>query len=252
MIPNSMEIYVAKRWKDPLVQIGFYKDQDLTTAGESTEDVYANGTIKKVKDGNKMKVSFSLHELTDEKVDILQYGMLDFKPGTVANEVETIMPGNWSFEDDILLKYSNQDGTAVNVATVSALIDGVSTELTAGTDYNVVATTLGATAIELVKGGKLKEIAPDTVKLTVTYSATADDLKVIEHKSNAIAKSFVMVLVNEFEYDGKKKFIKTYLDNCQASKSAIKQIADNDATTAGMPIEITGTVVKQENLGFNK
>lgn len=92
MIPNSMEISVAKRWKDALVPIGFYKDQEISPAGESSEDVYSNGTLKKIKDGNKVTVNFSLHELTNEKVEILQLGLVEFKSGTVANEVETFMP----------------------------------------------------------------------------------------------------------------------------------------------------------------
>ena len=73
MIPNSMEVYVAKKWSDTLLQIGFYKDQSLAAAGESVEDVYSNGTIKKTRDGDKVTVNFSVHELTVEKLEILQY-----------------------------------------------------------------------------------------------------------------------------------------------------------------------------------
>lgn len=73
----------------------------------------------------------------------------------------------------------------------------------------------------------------------------------MEHAANAIAKPFVMVLVNEFEFDGEKKYIRTYLDNCQASKATLQQIADSDDTTVGFPVEITGTVIKQERKGFN-
>lgn len=76
-------------------------------------------------------------------------------------------------------------------------------------------------------------------------------MKVIEHKDNGVAKGFVMVLVNEFEYEEKKKTIKLYVEDCQASKTMMKQIANSDGTTAGLPIEITGTIVKQENLGFS-
>ncbi len=251
MVPNSMEIFIAKRRKDALLQAGYYKNPNMEPAGESSEDVYANWTLKKIKDWNKFKITFDLHELTNEKVEILQLWLQEKKPWTVTNEVETFMPWTRSFEDDILLKYSNQDGSAVNVSKIEALIDGTLEELVANTDYVVVATTLWATAIELKTGSKLTENAYKTVKLVVTYSSTADDVTIIEHKANGLAKGFVMVLVNEFEYDGKKKSIKTYLDNCQANKSALKQINDNDGTTAGMPIEVTWWVVKQETIWFN-
>ena len=73
MVPNSMEVYIAKKWSDNLMQLGFYKDQSLAAAGESADDVYSNGTIKKVRDGNKMTVNFAAHELTVDKLEILQY-----------------------------------------------------------------------------------------------------------------------------------------------------------------------------------
>jgi hypothetical protein len=42
MVPNSMEIYIAKRWSDNLMQVGFYKDQSLAFGGENSDDVYSN------------------------------------------------------------------------------------------------------------------------------------------------------------------------------------------------------------------
>lgn len=251
MVPNAMELFIAKRWSDPLMQVGFYKDQDIAAAGETSEDVYSNGSLKKIKDGNKVKVNFSLHELTNEKLEILQLGLISMKAGTVVGEVETFLPGTWSFEKDVLLKYANQDGTAVEPTKVEALINGEAQQLVKGTDYEVVLTTLGSTAIKFKTGEKLQATAPVNVKITITYSATANDVKVIEHKDNGVAKGFVMVLVNEFEYEGKKKTIKLYVEDCQASKAMMKQVANADGTTAGFPVEITGTIVKQENLGFS-
>ncbi len=250
MIPNSVEIYVAKTWKDPLMQIGFYKDQDITAAGESSEDPYSNGSIKKTKDGNKVNVKFSLHELTNEKVEILQLGLTEFTTGTVADEKQVIMPG-WSFARPVLLKYSNEDGSAVAIESVKALIDGTETDLVKDTDYKVIATPMGATALEFVSGGVLADKDQHGAKITVVYSATADNTKVVDHKANAIAEPFVMVLENRYEYQGNEKVIKTYLDNCQASKAMMKQIADSDATTVGMPIEVTGVIVKEDRIGFS-
>ena len=115
----------------------------------------------------------------------------------------------------------------------------------------------GSTYIKLLvrdtehTGRKLDSNAPSVVRITVTYSATNANDKVMEHTANAIAKPFVMVLVNEFEYDGEKKYIRTYLDNCQASKATLQQIADSDDTTVGFPVEITGQVIKQERKGFD-
>ena len=153
-----------------------------------------------------------------------------------------------------MLKYSNADDSAIEPTSVTALIDGVETALTADTDYTVGVDMFGSTYVKLKtgeNGGKLDANAPTNVRITVTYSATNADDKVMEHKANALAKPFVMVLVNEFEYDGEKKYIRTYLDNCQASKATLQQIADSDDTTVGFPVEITGQVIKQERKGFN-
>jgi hypothetical protein len=50
MIPNSMEVFIAKKWSDNFLQLGFYNDQSLSNAGETSEDVYSNGKLKKTKD----------------------------------------------------------------------------------------------------------------------------------------------------------------------------------------------------------
>lgn len=92
MVPNSMEVYIGKRRGGNLMQLGFYKDQDMQGAGESVEDVYSNGTLKKTKDGNKITLNLSVHELTTEKIEILQSGLVEVMPGTVEGEVERIAP----------------------------------------------------------------------------------------------------------------------------------------------------------------
>lgn len=158
-----------------------------------------------------------------------------------------------------MLKYSNADDTAITPTSVTALIDGTETALVADTDYTVGVDMFGSTYIKFkvqttsgqTVTGALAPDAPTNVRITVTYSATNADDKIMEHKANALAKPFVMVLVNEFEYDGEKKYIRTYLDNCQASKATLQQIADSDDTTVGFPVEITGQVIKQERKGFN-
>ena len=73
MVPNSMEVYIVKKWSEPLLHLGFHKVQSLASAGESVDDVYSNGTIKKTKDGDKITVNITAHELTVEKLEILQY-----------------------------------------------------------------------------------------------------------------------------------------------------------------------------------
>lgn len=255
MIPNSMEVYIWARWGWDLMQLGFYKDQDMQGAGESVEDVYSNGTLKKTKDGNKITLSITAHELTTEKIAILQSGLVELMPWTVTSEVEKFAPWDWSYDRDILLKFSNGDETAVTPTSVTALIDGTETALTENTDYTVKVNMFGATSITMLTGetgGKLDENSPYNTRITVTYSTTSDSTQVMDHKANAIAKPFVMVLINEFDYNGEKKFIKTFLDNCQASKATLKQIADSDNTTVGLPLEITGFVVKQDFKGFSQ
>lgn len=251
MIPNSMEVYIAKKPSDGWLQLGLYKDQSTAAAGESVDDVYSNGTIKKVKNGDKMTVGFSAHELTAEKLEILQLGLVELKAGTVVDEVETFKAGEWSFDSDVFLKYSNADKTPVTVSAVSILVGGTSTTLTVTTDYVVGADQFGTSFITFKSGGAITDEMLLTGVISVTYSATNANAQIMEHKANALAKPFVMCLVNEFEYNGVKKSIKTYLDNCQASKAVLQQIADNDDTTVGFPVEITGRVVKQEFIGFS-
>ena len=95
-------------------------------------------------------------------------------------------------------------------------------------------------------GGKLDATSPNSVRISITYSSVNANAKVMDHKANALAAPFVMVLKNEYVYNGETKRITTYLDNCQASKATLQQIADDDDTTVGFPVEITGTVIKQD------
>lgn len=251
MVPNSMEVYIASRWSDSPIQLGFYKDQELAAAGESIEDVYSNGTLKKTKDWDKVTLNITVHELTVEKLAILQSGLVEVHAWTVSAEVEKWNPWDWSFEKDILLKYANADWTVIAPTSVTALIDWEEKTLTADTDYKVGVTMFGQTYIKLLSWSKLDVNSPASVRLTVTYSATNAAAKVMDHKANPIAKPFVMWLINEFEYDGEKKTIKTQLDNCLASKAMLQQIADSDNTTVWFPVEITGNIISQEFVGFS-
>ena len=249
MIPNSMEVYIAKKWSDNFLQLGFYKDQSLANAGETTEDVYSNWKIKKMKDGDKITVNITAHELTVEKLAILQSWLVEVHAWTVTAEVERRNPGDWSFDKDIILKYSNADWTAIDPTSVTALIEGTEQTLVEDTDYEVWATMFWATYIKLLTGetgGKLDATSPNSVRISITYSSVNANAKVMDHKANALAAPFVMVLKNEYVYNGETKRITTYLDNCQASKATLQQIADDDDTTVGFPVEITGTVIKQD------
>lgn len=248
MIPNSMEVFIAKKWSDNFLQLWLYKDQSIANAGETVDDVYSNGTLKKTKDWDKITVNITAHELTVEKLAILQSGLVEVHPWTVTAEVEKWNPWDWSFDKDIILQYSNADWTAIEPTSVTALINWTETTLTANTDYSVWATMFGATYIKLLTGetGKLDVDAPTSVRITVTYSSVNANAKVMDHKANALAVPFVMVLKNEYTYNNETKRITTYLDNCQASKATLQQIADNDDTTVWFPVEITGTVIKQD------
>lgn len=251
MIPNSMEVFIAKKWSDSFLQLGFYKDQSLANAGETVEDVYSNGTLKKMRDGNKITVNITAHELTVEKLAILQSGLVELHAWTVSAEVEKWLPWDWSYDKDIILQYSNADWTAITPTSVTALISWSEVTLVSGTDYSVWATMFWATYIKLLKGSKLDDNSPNSIRITVTYSSTNANAKVMEHMGNALAAPFVMVLKNEYVYNGETKRITTYLDNCLASKATLQQIADNDDTTVGFPVEITGTVIKQDFEGFS-
>lgn len=233
------------------MQVGFYKDQSLAFGGENSDDVYSNWTLKKIRDWNKMTVSFSAHELTNEKLEVLQLWLTEYTAWTVASEVQVANPGEWSFTKDILLKYSNQDWTPCTIASVKALIDWTETTLVADTDYTVSATSTGSTAIKLLQtNATLTETAPASVKITITYSSTAADIVNVSHGENVVAEPFVMVLVNTFKYWNSTKSIKTYLENCYANKAVEAPIADSDNTTMWFPVEITGSIAKQEKIGF--
>lgn len=253
MVPNSMEVFVAKKWSDNFLQLGLYKGQELTAAGESLEDVYSNGTIKKIKDWDKVTLNIDVHELTVEKLAILQSWLVEVHPWTVNGEVERFAAGSWSFDKDILLKYSNGNWEAVSPTSVTVLMpwSSTETELVADTDYEVALTTFGATAIKLKQWTKLPADAPTKGRITVTYSTTSASAKIMEHKATALATPFVMVLVNEYEFQGEKKTIKMYVDNCLASKAMLSQISDSDNTTVGFPVEITWNIVSQEFVGFS-
>ena len=252
MIPNSMEVFIAKKWSDSFLQLGFYKDQALANAGETVEDVYSNGKIKKMRDWDKITVNITAHELTVDKLAILQSWLVEVHAGTVTGEVEKWNPWDWSYDKDIILQYSNADGTAITPTSITALIDWTETSLTAETDFEVWATMFWATYIKLLckdtdhTTRKLDVNSPSSVRLTITYSSVNANAKVMDHKSNALAAPFVMVLKNEYEYNWETKRITTYLDNCLASKATLQQIADDDDTTVGFPVEITGTVIKQD------
>jgi hypothetical protein len=45
----------------------------MAAAGESVDDVYSNGTLKKTRDGDKVTVNITPHELTVDKLEILQF-----------------------------------------------------------------------------------------------------------------------------------------------------------------------------------
>ncbi len=255
MIPNSAEFFIAKDWWDDLLQLGFYKDQSLAPAWESIEDVYSNGVIKKTKDWNKVTVNVDVHELTIEKLAILQSGLVEVHAETVSNESESWMPYEWELDKGLLLKYSNGDWSAVTVSSVKALVNGEEVTLTVTTDYTVWVNVFGASYIKLKATPttwKLTANSPTNTKITVVYSATNTTAKLMDHKANTLAEPFVMVIVNEFEYQGEKKMIKTFLENCQANKAMLQQIADSDNTTVWFPVEITWVIKKQDFIGFSQ
>lgn len=251
MIPNSMEIYVAKKWSDDLIHVGFYKDPSLTAAWETLEDQYANGTIRKSKDWKKVTVSFSAHELGTDLLEILQSWLLKVNAWTVSGEVEKFEAWSWWYDKDILLKYANASWEAVTISSITALINWTETALVADTDYEVGVTQFGSTYVKLLSGSKLDVDSPSKIRLTVTYSATNATGKIVDHFDNSLAKPFVMVLINEYEYDGNKKTVKMNIDNCLANKAMFQQISDSDNTTVGFPVEITGDIVSQEFIGFS-
>jgi hypothetical protein len=70
--------------------------------------------------------------------------------GTVVSEVEKFAPGEWSYDRDILLKFSNGDETAVTPTSVTALIDGTETTLVEDVDYTVKVNMFGATSLTML------------------------------------------------------------------------------------------------------
>ena len=125
MVPNSAEFFVAKRWSDPLLQAGVYKDPDINVGGETVEDIYSNWKGKKMKNGNQLTVTFNLHEQNTAVLAVLENGVVNYKTevGTVTGRSETYAPGQWSYENDILLDKANADNSVIAPTTVEGLIN---------------------------------------------------------------------------------------------------------------------------------
>jgi hypothetical protein len=75
-----------------MIQVGFYKDQDISAGGESVDDVYSNGTLKKMTNGNKLNINFTMHELTPEKRAIVQNGLIELVGGDVTGDIVELLP----------------------------------------------------------------------------------------------------------------------------------------------------------------
>lgn len=253
MVQSSMDVLIAKKWSNPLRNVGFYKDPDRSSAGETSEDVYANGMLKKIKNGDMMKVSITLHELNPDILAIIDGGSVEVKNevASVQDRIESFLPSKWGYNNDILLESRNADGSVIEPTEVKAVIDGQDQVLQKETDYTVGKTQLGDTFISLKTGGKLKEDSPATVSIHIKYSCTPDETLVkMKHLASGIPTGFVMVLEEKRTLDGKDRGIRFKLENCQNVKGFHKAIADSDNTTAGYPCEITGRVVAHEFFGF--
>lgn len=255
MVQTSAEFRVAKRWSDALKHVGLYKNPDRTPAGETSDDVYANYSTKKIKWGNKITQKFDLHEITPEILAIIDNGTIvkSNEIASVVDRTESFKPGYWSFDKDIILKSRNADGSEIT-AEVKGVIDGVSTLLVEGTDYAIWVTTFGDTYIKLLEKtatGLLEADAPSSVTINIKYSATPDaTLQKIEHLASALPTGFVMVIEEKRNYNGQECGVRIFLEDCQNVKSITKPISDADNTTAGYPCEVTGTIKKHEYFGF--
>lgn len=254
MVPVSMDVLVAKKWSDPLKNIGVYKDPDRASAGETSDDTYSNYMTKKIKNGDMMKINVALHEINPDILAIIDGGSLTVSKevASVQDRVETFLPGKWGFNKDILLESRNADGSVIEPTEVKALIDGQDQTLQKNTDFIVGKTAIGDTYLSFKTGGKLKADAPSEVVIKVKYSCTPDvSLKKIKHHSSGIPAGFVMVIEEKWQHNGKEKGIRFKLEDCQNVKGFHKAISDNDGTTAGYPCDITGRVIGHEFFGFD-
>lgn len=249
-----MDVLVAPKWSAPLRNIGVYKDPDRASAGETSEDVYANWQTKKIKNGDMMKINVALHEINPDILAIIDGGAISVSKevASVQDRTETFLPGRWGFNKDILLESRNADGSVIEPSEVSALIDGQDQVLVKNTDFTVGKTAIGDTYISFKTGGKLKVDAPAEVAIKVKYSCTPDaSLKKIKHHASGIPTGFVMVIEEKWMHQGKEKGIRFKLEDCQNVKGFHKAISDSDGTTAGYPCEITGRVIAHEFFGFD-
>lgn len=206
-----------------------------------------------MKDGDKLTINFDLHENSLAVFRSLQKGLIEVKKelASVTGRIETYKPGQWGFNDDILLDKASANGNAIVPTTVEALIAGSWTSLVSGTDYNAGATSDGDTYIKFISGGLLNADAPTSSSIRVTYSATTDEnLIYINHKASSLAEGFVASITWSWEYDGVKKEVKYLLENCLAEKAVPNPISDDDNTTMGTPVTFTGVVKKNTYKGF--
>ncbi|MDR3169784.1 MAG: hypothetical protein LBU27_08880 [Candidatus Peribacteria bacterium] len=150
------------------------------------------------------------------------------------------------------MKYANANGALATISSAKAIVNGVEETLVKDTDYELGKENIGdCTLVTLLAGGVLTEADMATTKIIITYTITPDTTaKYFTHYVNSLAKPFKMLLINEYEWNGNKRYILQYVDNCQANKAVIAQIADSDNTTAGMPLEITGEIINEKYKGF--
>ena len=125
MVPVSMEVFASKKWSDALKNIGVYKDQERSSGGETSEDVYSNWQTKKIKNGDMMKINITLHEINPSILAIIDNGTVTVSKeiASVVDRVETFTPGKWGYSKDILLESRNADGSVIIPTEVKALID---------------------------------------------------------------------------------------------------------------------------------
>lgn len=254
MVKVSQDVFVAKKWSDPLKNVGVYNNPDRTSAGETTEDKYANWETKLIKKGDTMNIKVDLHEINPAIIDIIEYGAIKVSKEieSIVDRVEEFAPGQWSFTKDILLKSRNADKSVITPTEVKALVNGTWTKLVKDTDYSIGVNIIGDTWVKFIEWGVFTLDSPSVSSISIKYSATPDQtLEKIEHFDSALPIGFVMILEEKWKVNGKECGIRFKLDNCKNVKAFHKPISDGDNTTAGYPCDITGNVIGHEFFWFN-
>ena len=139
----------------------------------------------------------------------------------------------------------NATGTAVTINSITGSVDGTFLigALTLGVDYTIATNAFGRTIITLVTGGVF---TTDQQIITINYDVTPEQADNFTHSQSAIATGFLCMIVwrGTDASTGQDMRYEIELEQVTNAKNFPALIGDSDESTAGIPCEFSGYIVK--------